>query len=143
MANTRLESLPTTPSPPARDSLLFIERDSGGSVFVSEKVGVKELIALDWSAPLANPFTVTLIEGQAQPVDTSGGVVTVTLPAAVFANDTVYITDYTGTFGTSACTVARNGKPIMGLAENLILDYNNASVALTYIDATEGWRIVN
>jgi hypothetical protein len=143
MANTRLETLTSTPTPLNRDSILLIERDSGGGTFVSEKVEVRDLLVPDWLTPLENPSTTTMVEGEALPVDTSGGVVTVTLPVTPSANDKVRLMDYTGTFGTSNCTLARNGKNIMGLGENLILDVDNTYIELTYIDVTEGWRITS
>ena len=36
-------------------------------------------------------------------------------------------------------TIARNGQPIMGLAEDLILDLTYSSAKLVYTDATQGW----
>lgn len=61
---------------------------------------------------------------------------TLTLPASPSAGDEIpTIVDFSG-LGTA--TVARNGQPIMGLAENLVID-TQEPFALVYVDATRGW----
>lgn len=74
--------------------------------------------------------------------NTSLGSFTVTLPASPSVNDKVGIADLAGTFASYNLNVARNGEKIMGVAENLALDVQNASVVLTYSGATYGWRLV-
>jgi len=66
---------------------------------------------------------------------TAGGIV-VTLPAAPSDGDWVDIIA-----STPGVTVARNGKTIMGLAEDLILDVANNAIRLVYISAAGGWRL--
>jgi hypothetical protein len=75
-------------------------------------------------------------------VNTNGGALTVTLPAAPAQFDTVKITDYHGSFTTNNLTIARNGSLIMELAENLIVSTNNVTIELVYLDATIGWKII-
>lgn len=74
-------------------------------------------------------------------IDTSSATVTVTLPASTSAqiNDTIQFIDIAGNFGTNACTVARNGALIHGLAEDLSLDIGNSAATLVYSGATYGW----
>jgi len=74
-------------------------------------------------------------------VNTTSASITATLPATPATNDVVRSADYAGTFAINNLTVARNGKKIMGLAEDLTISTNNVSLVLTYIDATQGWRI--
>ena len=38
--------------------------------------------------------------------------------------------------------VARNGSPLMGVAEDMTLDNANATAQLRYINSTLGWRLV-
>lgn len=85
--------------------------------------------------------TYTAAAGEAIMADTSGGAWTLTLPATPSANDVVYVADYAGTFATNNLTVARNALKIMGLSEDMTVSDNNAAFTLTYIDATEGWRL--
>ena len=92
---------------------------------------------LTWQTVQTASFTATA--GNAYPVNTTSGAVTVTLPASPTAGQTVQITDYAGTFATNACTVARNGSNINGLSFNSRLSVSRESVALVYIDATQGW----
>jgi hypothetical protein len=67
---------------------------------------------------------------------------TITLPATPATNTTIYIADLAGTFDRNNLTVARNSSLIMGLAENLILNIKNVSIALVYSGATYGWKLV-
>lgn len=85
--------------------------------------------------------TYTAAAGEAIMADTSGGAWTLTLPASPSANDVVHVADYAGTFATYNLTVARNSLKIMGLSEDMTVSDNNAAFTLTYIDATEGWRL--
>lgn len=74
-------------------------------------------------------------------VDTSIASFTITLPATPKIGDNVTFIDYTGSFGTNNLTFDRNGKLIMGLAENLIIDVPNAANFLIYSGSTVGWKI--
>lgn len=76
-------------------------------------------------------------------VNTSSGVVTLTLPANPNTGDFIKITDVAGTFGTNALTVARNGRPIMRQADDMTVDTNGASIRMVYYDNTRGWLLEN
>jgi hypothetical protein len=75
-------------------------------------------------------------------VDTSGGVVTITLPASPAVGDNVRIIDLSATFDTNNLTIARNSSKIMGLEENLIVSTENAAIGLVYTGATQGWKLI-
>jgi hypothetical protein len=74
-------------------------------------------------------------------VDTSTAPVTITLPASPSIGDNVTFIDYTGSFNTNNLTFNRNGKLIMGLAEDLIIDVPHAANFLIYSGSTNGWKI--
>lgn len=63
---------------------------------------------------------------------------TITLPAAPVAGWEVAI----GVGGFEDTVIARNGKNIMGLAENLTINKQNVMVSLTFVDNTIGWRVI-
>jgi hypothetical protein len=67
---------------------------------------------------------------------------TITLPATPATNTTIYIADLAGTFDRNNLTIARNSSLIMGLAEDLILNIKNVSIALVYSGVTYGWKLV-
>lgn len=67
---------------------------------------------------------------------TAATTATVTLPASPTISDTIYVTVANGLVTN---VVARNGKNIQGIAEDLTLNATYASVQLRYSDATEGW----
>lgn len=87
------------------------------------------------ASPYASPSNVRLL------VDTTAGVVTVTLPAAPTVGDYVEIIDAAGKFDTNNLTVGRNSLKIMGLDEDMTVSKLNASFTLVYASATLGWRI--
>lgn len=61
---------------------------------------------------------------------------TLTLPASPVAGDWVTVVNRSG---TTTPIVGRNGKNIMGLAEDMTLNNANATATLVYADATRGW----
>lgn len=93
---------------------------------------------LSWSAISSNKNAVA---GEGYMADSSGGTFTVTLPGSPSIGDTVAIIDSTSSFVSNNVTIGRNGKPIMGLSEDLTLDEDNTAIELIYSDATNGWRV--
>jgi hypothetical protein len=67
---------------------------------------------------------------------TAGSAATVTLPGSPSSGDTIYVTVANG---LTTNVVARNGKPIQGIAEDMTLDAPYASAQLRFTDNTEGW----
>jgi len=74
-------------------------------------------------------------------VDTTSGAITGTLPANPVSGQMVHVGDYAGTFATNNCTLGRNGKKIMRLEEDLVLNIDSF-ITLIYVDSTIGWRII-
>jgi hypothetical protein len=64
---------------------------------------------------------------------------TLTLPAAPNVGDSI---EFRNESATTTPVIARNGKNIMGLAEDLTLNHVNASGVLAYSDATRGWILI-
>lgn len=67
--------------------------------------------------------------------DTSLGSFILTLPLSPVENDAIKILDYKSSFTTHSLTVARNGKTIMGLAEDMVADVKKL------IYKNNDWRI--
>jgi hypothetical protein len=70
---------------------------------------------------------------------TNASATTVTLPGSPSAGDFIWIT-VANELTTNV--VARNGKPIQGIAEDMTLNAKYASVQLRFVNDTEGWVIV-
>jgi len=87
--------------------------------------------------------TFTAVAGIGYFVNTTGGVVSVNLPAGT-AGAVVAIKDYAGTFDTNAVTLVRNGSDkIGGSAVNATLDTEGIAVTLVFIDSTQGWLVTD
>ncbi len=93
--------------------------------------------SLTWQSVQTGNFTA--VAGNAYPVNTTSGAVTVTLPASPTAGQVVQIVDYAGTWATNNCTVNPNGGKINGQTSNVILKTSLMSAALVYVDSTRGW----
>lgn len=86
--------------------------------------------------------TTAAVSGAKYFANTATASFTITLPATPATNATIYIADLAGTFDRNNLTVARNSSLIMGLAEDLILNIKNVSIALVYSGVTYGWKLV-
>jgi hypothetical protein len=94
-----------------------------------------------WQAVVTSSLTVVSKNGYF--VNTSGGVITATLPASPTLGDFISFIDYNATFDTNNLTIARNGKPIQGLAEDLTVNQERAGLTLVFTDDTQGWLLQN
>jgi hypothetical protein len=85
---------------------------------------------------------ITAASGVGYFIDTSGGAITVNLPAGS-AGAIISLADYTNTWQTNAVTVNANGsEKIGGVAAPATLNTEGQSVTFIYVDATEGWKSV-
>jgi hypothetical protein len=116
----------------SRNLSILAEGVNSAGVLASSNGG-----AVAWQSVQTASFAAA--SGRAYPVNTTSGAVTVTLPASPSIGNIVQITDYAGTFATNACTVNPNGEKIRGLSGNVTITANGNSVALVYIDPTQGW----
>jgi len=94
-----------------------------------------------WQAVVTSSLTVVSKNGYF--VNTSGGVITATLPSSPTLGDFISFIDYAGTFDTNNLTIARNGKNIQGVAEDLTVSVERAGLTLVFTDNTQGWLLQN
>ena len=98
---------------------------------------------VDWQTSSIKTSTFTATNGEGYFVNTSGGAVTVNLPAGS-AGAIVSIKDYAQSFDDNTCTVSANGsEKIDGLENDFLLTTEGVAVTLVYADATKGWQVVN
>jgi len=98
---------------------------------------VKDLEFKKWRAISA---AETVQPGAQILADTSGGTLTITLPASPATGDEVTFVDSKYTFDTNAFTVGRNGSNITNAAADLVVNTEGAGFTLVYSgDATVGW----
>jgi hypothetical protein len=99
--------------------------------------------AVSWNTTKITADPNPAVSGVGYFADTTSSAFTVTLPAAPSAGDIVALSDYTGTWATNNITVGRNSSNINGAASDLILNQSNTTATLIYVDATEGWRVID
>ena len=87
--------------------------------------------------------TFTAVAGEGYFVNTTGGAVTVNLPAGT-AGAVVAVKDYANTFDSNAVTLNLNGSDkIGGSAVNATLSTEGLAVTLVFVDATQGWLVTD
>ena len=97
---------------------------------------------VDWDTT-KKTAAFTAVSGDGYFCDTSSAAFTVTLPASPSAGDIVSFKDYSNNFTTNNLTIARNSSNIDGDAEDKVLGTSGRGITLVYVDATQGWKIVN
>jgi|9_EtaG_2_1085328.scaffolds.fasta_scaffold25396_1 hypothetical protein len=86
----------------------------------------------------------TAVAGEGYFVNTTGGAVTVNLPAGS-AGNVVAIKDYAGTFDTHAVTLNPNGSDKIGGdgTTDATLSTEGIAVTLVFVDSTQGWLVTD
>jgi len=89
----------------------------------------------------SSPFTA--VAGEGYFVNTTGGAITVNLPAGT-AGAVIAIKDYANTFDSNACILVPNGSDkIGGATGNSNLTAEGLAVTLVFVDATKGWLVTD
>ena len=88
----------------------------------------------------AKTSPLTVASGNGYFINTTGGVITVTLPSSPSAGDIVAFSDYASTFQTNALTICRNSSKINGGCNNAIIETKGVAFTLVYVDGTRGWK---
>ena len=95
---------------------------------------------VDWQTGSIKTTTFTAVSGEGYFVNTTGGTVTVNLPAGS-AGDIVGLKDYAGTWQNNAVTLNPNGSDKIGggNAADPTVGNEGGSILLVYVDGTQGW----
>ncbi len=96
-------------------------------------------VALSWQSVQTSNFTAQA--ASAYPVNTTGGAITVALPASPSVGDRVVLKDYARTWQTNAVTLSPNGSDKFQGSTVLDPKYETEgeTVDIVYVDATKGW----
>ena len=94
-----------------------------------------------WQAVKTSTFTA--VAGEGYFVNTTGGAITMNLPAGNIGDEVVFI-DYAGTFDSNNLTISANGsEKIVASTDDLTVSTERAGNTLVYTDSTQGWLLKN
>ena len=97
--------------------------------------------AIDWQTSDIKTSTFSAVAGKGYFVNTTGGAITVNLPAGS-AGAQIALVDYAGTWDSNACTISANGsEKIQGSTDDATLEREREAVQLIYVDSTQGWLV--
>ena len=83
----------------------------------------------------------TVAAGSGNFVATNVGAIVVTLPSSPSLGDEVSVVDGAGFASANNITIGRNSQPIMGEAEDMVVNVDDAAFTLVYYNSTYGWRL--
>ena len=127
----------------ALNALLPVQTSANGQYLKSD--GTNSTWSSIVSSFVAMPATdvssnITLSLNTQYFVDTTSAR-TLTLPASPSTGDQIYIFDASNNALTNNITVLPNSNKVQGSVQNLIIDSNAATVALTYTGSSYGWAV--
>jgi hypothetical protein len=106
---------------------------------VATNTGVYEIPLNSSSDWLTKTGAYTALDQDRIFVDTSGGAVTITLPASPAVGAQVNFVDSRYTFDSNALTVGRNSSKIANAAADLVVNTEGAAFGLVYSGSNVGW----
>ena len=113
-----------------------LKTDGAGNLSFGEVSGGES-----WQTVKTSGFTA--VAGEGYFCNTTSAAFTATLPTSPSLGDFITFIDYAGTFDTNNLTIARNGKPIQGAAEDLTVSIERSAFTLVFVDDTQGWLLKN
>ena len=128
------------------DGLTFPNADGSADTFLKTNgSGTLSFAAVSggtsWQAVKTGDFTA--VAGEGYFINTTSGVITMTLPSSPTIGDEVAFVDYAGTFDSNTMTVGRNSEKINGATADLTVSVERAANTLVYTDGTQGWLLKN
>jgi len=98
---------------------------------------------LSWQTSDIKTSTFTAAAEKGYFVNTTGGAITVNLPAGS-AGTQIGLLDYAGTWDTNNCTVSANGsEKIQGGTDDVVFSRDREALQIVYVDSTQGWLITS
>jgi len=99
--------------------------------------------SLEWQTSDIKTSTFTAVAGKGYFVNTTGGAITVNLPAGS-AGAQIGLLDYAGTWDTNTCTVSADGsEKIQGSTDDAFFSRDREALQIIYVDSTQGWVITS
>ena len=117
--------------------------ESGKTISLASGATASGFAALDWQTSDIKTSTFTAVAGKGYFVNTTGGAITVNLPAGS-AGAQIGLQDYAGTWDSNNCIVSANGsEKIQGDTSNATFSRDREALQILYVDSTQGWVITS
>ena len=107
--------------------------------YVDTAIATAGTLSLNYAYGGIQTGNFNAIRGYAYAINTTSSAFTGTLPASPSNGDLIGFVDIKGQFATNNFTIARNGKTIMDLSEDLVMNTNYGTAYLVYSSAAGGW----
>lgn len=131
------------PTTQVADYTLNLPDAQGTGALANDGSGNLSWIATDWISSIKTA-AYTAADSEEIFADTETvGAWTLTLPATPTLGDRVKVIDAKDNWATDNLTVDPNGENINGAAGNLTANVSGGWFEMVYMDATEGWRVLN
>ena len=95
---------------------------------VAGNITANNLSSLSWQTVQTSNFSAT--NNNAYPVNTTSTAITATLPSSPSAGNTIYFTDYAGTFGTNNLTINTQSPDTIAGQTSLLANINFSSIEI-------------
>ena len=138
IANDRMATDPTNASNLASGTVANARLTGSGAITINGNavsLGGSVTAGTDYQSVVTT--NTTMVAGKGYFVDSSGGTITMTLPASPSLGDEISIAGLDG--ASNAVTIARNGNKIEGGTADLTISTNYGAVTLVYTDTANGW----
>ena len=117
--------------------------ESGKTISLASGATSSGFAALDWQTSDIKTSTFTAVAGKGYFVNTTGGAITVNLPAGS-AGAQIGLLDYAGTWDSNNCTVSANGtEKIQGATDDVVFSRDREALQIVYVDSTQGWLVTS
>ena len=117
--------------------------ESGKTISLASGATSSGFKYLDWQTGDIKTSTFTAVAGKGYFVNTTGGAITVNLPAGS-AGAQIGLVDYAGTWDSYNCTVSANGsEKIQGATDDVVFSRDREALEIIYVDSTQGWVVTS
>tara|TARA_B100000945_G_scaffold302340_1_gene285869 strand:- start:699 stop:1835 length:1137 start_codon:yes stop_codon:yes gene_type:complete len=128
-----------TDSKLATNSVTTVKITDANVTLAKLAAAVQARLRPELDSATAKTAAFNAVAGKKYYVDTTSSAITATLPASPSVGDNIQFVDFAGTFATNNLTLGRNGKKVLRLAADGVVDQDNFAMIWEFTGDTHGW----